>query len=104
MTKQHEQDQELLVKHLIRQFMRDQLNDLKNDKKERNNSFVFLENNTLNMLIIHLLMNWDKRSTGSANDSSAGNEVMEWIEELNQVIKQSEEGFTEVITLLKEKV
>ncbi|MCP3029090.1 hypothetical protein [Halobacillus sp. A5] len=103
MTKHHEQDQKLLVKHLIRQFMRDQLKDLKENKKSRNNSFVFLENNTLNMLIIHLLMNFEKQ-TPEVRGEGDGLDSTKWIEELNQVIKQSEEEFTEVISLLKEKV
>ena len=41
----------LLVQHVISQFMKDQLNGLKEGKGEANNSFVFLENSTLNMLI-----------------------------------------------------
>ncbi len=51
-------EQELLVKHVIRQFMKDQLNELKEDKQENNNSFVFLENSTLNMLITLSVDEW----------------------------------------------
>ena len=49
-------EQELFVKHMIRQIMKDQLNELKEDKQENNNSYVFLENSTLNMLILYMLM------------------------------------------------
>ena len=44
--------------------MKDQLNELKEDKQETNNSFVFLENSTLNMLILYLLMNGERRTNG----------------------------------------
>ncbi|MFG6149839.1 hypothetical protein [Halobacillus sp. B23F22_1] len=103
MTNHHEYDEQLLVKHLIRQFMRDQLKDLKENKKARNNSFVFLENSTLNMLIIHLLMNWNRRAEESGTQSeikAAG----EWREELDLIIRENEEKFSEVLSLLNEKI
>ena len=46
---------------MIRQFMKDQLNELKEDKQENNNSFVFLEKSTLNMFILYLLRNEERR-------------------------------------------
>ena len=73
-------EQELLVKHVIRQFMKDQLNELKEDKQENNNSFVFLENSTLNMLIIYLLMNGERRTDGEVNEDSQ----VKILEELEQ--------------------
>ena len=48
---------EMKDEQVIRQFMKDQLNDRKEDKQENDNSFIFLEKDTLNMLMNHLLMN-----------------------------------------------
>ena len=50
-------EKELVMKHVIRQFMKDQLNELAEDKQENNNSFVFLEKSTLNMVLTYLFMN-----------------------------------------------
>ncbi|MBE1556785.1 hypothetical protein [Sporosarcina limicola] len=89
-------EQDLLVKHVIRQFMKNQLNELKEEKQEGNNSFVFLENSTLNMLIIHLLMNGGRQTSREMNDDFLG--------ELEQVIVETKKEFEEVIMLLKEKL
>jgi hypothetical protein len=93
-------DTELVMKHIIRQFMKDQLNDLKEDNQENNNSFVFLEKSTLNMLIIYLLMNGERRPDEEVNEDSQ----VKILEELEQVIVDSKEDFEEIITLLKERV
>ena len=93
-------EQELLVKHVIRQFMKDQLNELKEDKQENNNSFVFLEKSTLNMLIIYLLMNGERRTDEEVNEDSQ----VKILEELEQVIADNKKDFEEIITLLKERI
>ena len=94
-----EKEQELLVNHVISQFMKDQLNGLKEGKREANNSFVFLENSTLNMLIISLLMNGQRRTYGEVNEDSQVKNV----EELEHIIVDSKKDFEEILTLLKEK-
>jgi hypothetical protein len=92
-------EQESLVKHIIQQFMKDQLNELKEGKQETNNSFVFLENSTLNMLIISLLMNGQRRTYGEVNEDSQVKNV----EELEHIIADSKKDFEEILALLKEK-
>ncbi|KAA0941662.1 hypothetical protein FQ087_21150 [Sporosarcina sp. ANT_H38] len=91
-------DQELVMKHIIHQFMENQLNVLKEDKLETNNSFVFLENSTLNMLILSLFMNGQRRTGGDVNEDSQ----MKILEELDHIIADSKKGFEEIIALLKE--
>ena len=60
-------EQELIMKHMIRQLMKDQFNELNTDKQENNNSFVYLEKSTLNMVILVSVNerrasdNWRKR-------------------------------------------
>jgi hypothetical protein len=92
-------EQELSVKHIIRQYMKDQLNELKEGKQETNNSFVFLENSTLNMLILSLLMNGQRRTYGEVNEDSQVKNV----EELEHIIADSKKDFEEILALLKEK-
>ena len=92
-------EQNLVMQHVISQFMKDQLNGLKEDKRETNNSFVFLENSTLNMLILSLLMNGQRRTYGEVNADSEE----ETLEKLDHVIADNKKDFEEILTLLKEK-
>lgn len=92
-------EQDLLVKHVIRQFMKDQLNERKEDGQENNNSFVFLENSTLNMIIIYLLMNGERRSYGEVNEDAQE----KTLKELENVMADNKKDFEEMIALLKEK-
>ncbi|MEK5068347.1 hypothetical protein [Sporosarcina sp. FSL K6-1508] len=92
-------EQDLLIKHVIRQFMKDQLNERKEDRHENNNSFVFLENSTLNMLIIYLLMNGERRSFGEVSEDSQE----KTLKKLEQVMADNKNDFEEMIALLREK-
>ena len=93
------EEQELLVQHVISQFMKNQLNGLKEDKGETNNSFIFLENSTLNMLILYLLMNGKSRTHEKVNEDSQAENV----DELEHIIADSKKDFEEILTLLKAK-
>ncbi len=92
-------EQELSVKHVIRQLMKDQLNELKEGRQETNKSFVFLENSTLNLLILSLLMNGQHRTYGEVNEDSQ----VKHVEELEHILADSKKEFEEILTLLKEK-
>ena len=93
-----EKDQELLGKRVIHQFINNQLKDLKEDKQEDNNSFIFLEKSTLNILMSYLLMNSSHRTV---EEVSGDNEVM-ILKEIEQAITENKKEFEEIITLLKE--
>lgn len=93
-------EKELVMKHIIRQFMKDQLNELQEDKQDNNNSFVFLEKSTLNMVLTYLLMNGERRNNGEVNEDSH----VKILGELEQVISDNKEGFEEIITLLKDRI
>jgi len=97
-------EQESLVKHLIQQFMKDQLNELKEGKQETNNSFVFLENSTLDMLILYMLMNGGQRTKGEMNEDDGRLSNATILEGLDHVIVENEKGFEEIIALLKERI
>ena len=93
-----EKDQELLGKRVIHQFINNQLNELKEDKLEDNNSFIFLEKSTLNILMSYLLMN---SSSKTVEEVSGDNEVI-LLKEIEQVIAENKKEFEEIITLLKD--
>jgi len=94
-------EQELFVKHIIRQFMKNQL---KEDKQENNNSFVFLENSTLNMLITYLLMNEERRTYGEKNKDIDKPSEAKTLEKLEHIIANNKKEFEEIIALLKENI
>ena len=97
-------EQELLIKQVIRKFMKDQLDEQKKIIKESNNSFVFLENSTLNMLITYMLMNGNSRTYGEMKGDENVFSHVKILEELDQIIGDSKQEFEEIITILKEKV
>ncbi|WP_203247121.1 hypothetical protein [Sporosarcina beigongshangi] len=80
---------------VIRQFMKDQLHDRKKDNPETDNSFIFLEKETLDMLMNHLLNNTKQR----ASDDSQ----VKMIEVLEQIITDNQKEFEAIITFLKER-
>ena len=96
-------EQELFVKSMIRQLMKDQLNEL-NTENQNNNSYVFLENKTLNMVILYLLMKEERGTTGENGGEVDRHSEVKIVEQLDQVIADNKKEFEEVITLLKEKL
>lgn len=91
-----DKEEEFLVKHIISRFMKDQLSERKGDQLENNNSFIYLEKSTLNMLMI-LLMNTGQKSYGGVSEDSR----VKVLEEIDQVIVDSKKEFEEILTLLK---
>lgn len=97
-------EQELFVKSMIRQLMNDQLNELNTENQENNNSYVFLENKTLNLVILYLLMKEERGTTGAKSREVDGHSEVKIIEQLEKVITDNKKEFEEIITLLKEKL
>ena len=97
-------EQELFVKQMIRQMMKDQLNELNTEKRENNNSFVFLENKTLNMVILYMLMKEECWTNGEKSGEVRRHSEGEIVEQLEQVIADNKKEFEEMITVLKEKL
>ncbi|TQR16304.1 hypothetical protein [Psychrobacillus soli] len=104
MRNPNENEQEILLKNLIRRLMEEQLDELKEEKKENDNSFIFLESNTLNMLIAYLLINQTNRKNGEVADDNSGLSQVKILEELDRITADNQQEFEEVITLLKEKL
>ncbi|MGO4886876.1 hypothetical protein ACJ2A9_03880 [Anaerobacillus sp. MEB173] len=99
-NKEH-QEQELLLKQLTRHFLKEQLNQLKGDNEVKNNSFIYLESKTLNMLLVYLLM--DKITYNNPKQTNNDNNEFsdELLEELELVITNNKKDFEEIISHLK---
>lgn len=102
MNEINENDLELLVKRILSEFIEDQFNDLKEEKQEDNNSFIFLEKGTLNILLNYMLMN-GKNLPHEEAEQDSGNEV-KISEEIEQIIVDNKKEFEEILILLKEKL
>jgi penicillin-binding protein-related factor A (putative recombinase) len=103
MENKEDKAQDLLFKQLIRHFMNEQLEQLKENSKNKNRSFVYLENNTLNMLLVYLLMQMNPQKKYENHSDNSDFIPEEIFEELNSVLKQNKEGFEEIIHRLKEE-
>lgn len=97
-------EHEILLKNLMRRLMKEQLDELKEEKKRSNNSFLFLENNTLNMLITYMVMNHSNRKDVEVVDDNSRFSQVKILEELDHIIVDNQQQFEEVITILKEKL
>lgn len=97
-------DHELLVDQMIRKLMKDQLQERNIDKQESDNSYVFLEKGTLNLLILYLLMKEERRTNGEVSGDGDRLFELKIVEKLNQDIVDTKQEFEETISLLKEKL
>ncbi|MFJ7972085.1 hypothetical protein [Psychrobacillus sp. NPDC096389] len=97
-------EHETSIKNLIRRLMKEQLDEQQEEKKENDNSFIFLESNTLNNLINYLLINQNNRKNTEMVDDKSMLSQEKILEELDRIIVDNQQEFEEVITLLKEKL
>ena len=97
MSNQDEKD--WLMKHGIRQFMKNQLSGRNEDTHDQDNSFIFLEKSTLNMFLMSMLANGER----GASEGVIEDDHKEIVEQLEQVIAANKTDFEELITLLKKE-
>ncbi|MGP4074938.1 hypothetical protein [Halobacillus sp. K22] len=98
-----EQDNhELLMKQLMKGLLENQLNEVRQNDKG-NSSFVFLENHTLNLLLLSYL----SRSNGSSYVPSAvaspPEDFSAAIKEVERMTDESRGEFEEVLKMIEEK-
>ena len=99
-----DQEQDLLFKQITYQLMKEQLDHLKGNNKQKDRSFIYFESNTINMLFVYLLMqiNNQKRYECKNSSENEGN-PNELLEVLNSVINNNKEAFEEILSRLKEE-
>ena len=98
MNEINERELELLVKRILSRLIENQFSELKEDKQKGDNSFIFLEKSTLNILLNYILLNskeppYVKVDTESEVESS---------EKIERIIADNKIEFEEILTMLKE--
>ncbi|MFC0561971.1 hypothetical protein [Halalkalibacter alkalisediminis] len=99
----NKEQQELLFKQLTHHFLSEQLEQLKGNKEDKNRSFIYLESNTINILLVYLLMQMNTKKT---NETASNNNNLipeEIVEEINSVLHNNKKSFEDIISQLKEK-
>ncbi|MBM7553622.1 hypothetical protein [Thalassobacillus pellis] len=92
----------LLIKQLLREYMQAHLEETKEKRDSKNNSFVFLENSTLNMLLIYLLMQMDNQGTPGETDNGNFDFAGDLENILDERMDEDAKAFEEIISILKE--
>ncbi len=93
-----EEGEELPIEKIIGQIMKGHISNVKENPQENNNSFIFLEKSSLNLLLAYLLSGSKNEATHLVNEESEARAL----EQLNQVMKENEGEFKAIINLLKE--
>ncbi|MBM7603161.1 hypothetical protein JOC75_001131 [Metabacillus crassostreae] len=102
MNSNEKQEHEFLLKELSRTFVKNQLEQLKNKNKD-NNSFIYLEGNTLNMLIVYLLME-NERNNQQTSENVQSSIPEELINALDLLMSKNKTEFEDILSILKEKL
>ncbi|SHN07156.1 hypothetical protein [Gracilibacillus kekensis] len=90
----------LQINQLIEQYMKDSLDRItQDDHSNKNNSFVYLENDTLHLLIMYLLMKTENNSNGLKNES-----FVELSDIFESYIEENRQAFGDVMDLLKQRL
>ncbi|WP_067724770.1 hypothetical protein [Oceanobacillus damuensis] len=100
---QNNPDRQKLIKQLIERFEKEQLEELQDDKGKNDNSFVFLEKNTLQMFITFMLMLLDKQHNPDVREAGAESSFFkELLSYLESITEENQKTFEELIHILKE--
>jgi hypothetical protein len=88
----------LPIENIINQYVKEHFSDLKENLKENNNSFIFLEKSSLNLLLTSLL------SMATNSTSIGNNEVLDLtiIEKLDAMIAENKKEFDALLNTLRE--
>lgn len=95
---EEEEEKSLPIEKIIKQFMGEHFFNIKENSQEKNNSFIFLEKSSLNLLLAYLLSGAKNETPHIVNEEFE----LKAIEQLNQVIHDNEKEFKAIIKLLKE--
>ncbi|MGP4038677.1 hypothetical protein ACTWP4_02025 [Gracilibacillus sp. D59] len=93
-----------LMQQLIRNSMREYTDRLNNESQQKdNNSFIFLENNTLNMLMTYMFMHLENQQDNGRKDEVQSADLEEISLSLDSMVEESKASFEEMIDILKER-
>lgn len=93
-----EGEEELAIENILNQIMKGHISNIRGNPHENNNSFIFLEKSSLNLLLAYLLSGPQKETSPLVYEEVAASAI----EHLDQVIHDNEKEFKAIIRLLKE--
>lgn len=95
--KKNKRDQHSLdINDMISQYMKDFIHRIGDDEYKNNNSFIYLENETLHLLFMYLFMTDNSNSVDESNLN-----LSKLAETLDRYIESNRQGYEEIIQLLK---
>ncbi|NBJ71656.1 MULTISPECIES: hypothetical protein [Clostridia] len=93
------EEMEKLFNQSVRLFLKNHLETLNQDLQANNRSFVYLENNMLQMMMTYLFMNMDNKAESRHNQVDM--EKLEQIEsDLDAIIDENKNEFEAIFDLL----
>lgn len=90
----NDKELEMLIKRILHDYLKEQLKDV---NKETNNSFVYLEKNTLNRLLNHFLLGAPNRKQQPLLDDVDETQI---VNKLQHLITKSKKDFEEILTMI----
>ncbi|WP_174615534.1 hypothetical protein [Virgibacillus ihumii] len=99
----HDFEQNVLINQLLKDYLEENMKDLMDTSNEKNNSFLFLDGNTLHMIIAHILMNSNTNFYNKGNEAPENSELEDFLPELDSIMEQNKAAFEDIINTLKEK-
>ncbi|WP_217586149.1 hypothetical protein [Lentibacillus saliphilus] len=93
------QDRNVLLDQLVREYISDQLETAKENSGETGNSFIVLDNHTINMLLTYLLLCKDRSQ--EKQGVAEGHIPDELLQDIEAVIESQQQSFEDIISLLK---
>ncbi|WP_181347797.1 hypothetical protein [Thalassobacillus sp. CUG 92003] len=104
MSDKEAHDPEVLLKQLIRYYVKDQLSDLKNSD-DKQNGFIFLESKTVNLLLLYLVLSMERKNPlSNERTSEAAPMDNEAMGTLYNAASDQKEIAEEILGLFKEKM
>ena len=97
MSELEQQKLEVNLEQIVRQFMKNQLMNVSDGRKEEDNSFAFLEKSTLQLLLASLLSG-DKRVV---EEKVKGQSQTNVVKELDDLLENNKVQFEEILDYLK---
>ncbi len=103
MMKVNNQEMHTHFKRFLQQYIKENMEELSVNREDQNNSFIFLEDRTLQLIITYMFMKLDSGLyRGDRNEKAESAKIDEIISELDVGLAESREGFEEVIRVLRE--
>ena len=95
---QLEEEQLLLIEQIINQYIKDHFSNVKENLNENNNSFMFLEKSSLNLLLAHLLFMNRQTANTVEKESLEGSALLA---KLDDLIEENKREFEALMDLFR---